>query len=158
VFLWRQSASALAAALLLFGSVGLYLRQVAWIGRTGTAAFLSAFFGSALLLAWEWVDVFVLRSLALHAPSALDTLEGVDALSLYDLGALIPVGLFAIGWLWFAAVTLRARLLRRAPHGASSPDSSLRRSSRPSSARGAPASGTPSSGLGPHGWASRHGR
>jgi hypothetical protein len=32
VFLWRQSASAAAAALLLFGSIGLYLRQAE---RTG---------------------------------------------------------------------------------------------------------------------------
>src|SRR5688572_5554519 len=112
LFLWRQSASALAAAFLLFGSVGLYLRQADRLGLVGMVAFLAAFFGSALLLAWEWVDVFVLGPLAVVAPSALATLDGAEGLDRHDLGALIPVTLFTLGWLTLAAVTLRARRFR----------------------------------------------
>ena len=115
VFLWRQGLSALAAALLLFGSVGLYLRQADRAGLFGAVAFVIAFLGTALLLAWEWVDVFVLRELALRAPAALTTLEEGEGLRLYDMGALIPVGTFALGWIALAVSTFRAwRSQRRA--------------------------------------------
>jgi len=113
-FLWRQSASALAAAMLLLGCVGLYLRQSDRIGLPGALAFTITFFGTALLLAWEWTDIFVLRDLALRAPAALHTLEAPTTLTPYDLGALIPVSVFAVGWLAFAVVTLRAAVLPRA--------------------------------------------
>ncbi len=116
LYLWRQSASALAAGLLLFGSIGLYLRLSGRTGIPGAAAFVVAFFGTALLLAWEWVDVFVLRPLAFRAPAALQTLEEAPGIDLYDLGALIPVSTFALGWLALAVVTLRSGLFpRRAP-------------------------------------------
>lgn len=114
LFLWRQSASILTCVLLLFGAVGLHLRQAERSGRLGAAAFGAALLGSALLLAWEWIDVFVLRELALRSPAALGALEDTDGLSLYDLGALIPAVSFALGWLALATATLRARLLPRA--------------------------------------------
>ena len=108
VFLWRQSLSALAVALLLFGSIGLYFRQAERAGRFGAVAFVAAFIGSALVLAWEWVDVFVLRVLAQRAPDALRTLEGAKGIDLYDLGALIPVSVFTLGWIALAASTIRS--------------------------------------------------
>jgi hypothetical protein len=55
LFLLRQGASALAAALLLVGCVGVYLRQAERTGRLGAVAFIVALLGSALVLAWEWV-------------------------------------------------------------------------------------------------------
>lgn len=113
VFLWRQCGSAVAAALLLLGSVGLYLRQAERRGYFGGIAFLTAFLGSALLLAWEWVDVFVLRDLALRAPDGLRTLEAGKGLSLYDLGALIAISVFALGWIALAAWTLRGKVVSR---------------------------------------------
>ena len=74
-----------------------------------------AFLGGALFLAWEWVNVFVLRDLALRAPDALRTLEEAKGLNLYDFGAIIPLGLFTLGWIALAASTFRAwRALRRA--------------------------------------------
>ncbi|MFD0737940.1 hypothetical protein ACFQZQ_01370 [Lysobacter koreensis] len=106
-FLWRQSLSALAAALLLFGSVGLYLLQANRAGRFGAVAFAMAFVGSALLLAWEWVDIFILHDLALRAPDALRVLDEQEGLHFYDLGALIPIGLFALGWIALAVSTIR---------------------------------------------------
>jgi hypothetical protein len=109
IFLWRQGASALAAALLLFGSVGLYLQQADRAGRFGAVAFTLAFLGSALLLAWEWIDVFVLRSLALRAPEALRMLDTGKGMSLYDLGALIPLVAFTLGWIALSVSTARTR-------------------------------------------------
>lgn len=114
LFLARQSLSAVAAALLLFGSMGLYLRQAERRSLFGGIAFFMACLGSALLLAWEWVDVFVLRSLALRAPEALTTLDAAKGMTPYVLGALIPLSLFSIGWIALAAWTFRGRLLPRA--------------------------------------------
>ena len=108
VFLWRQCGSAVAAVLLLFGSMGLYLRQAERSGRFGAVAFVAAFTGSALLLAWEWVDVFVLRVLAQRAPDALRALEDAKGIDLYDLGAIIPISVFTLGWIAFAAATIRS--------------------------------------------------
>lgn len=105
IFLWRQSLSALAAGLLLFGCIGLYLSQESRGKAFGVVAFVTAFIGSTLLVAWEWVDIFVLRELALRAPSALGSLEDHKGLNLYDLGALIPLSLFTLGWLALAAWT-----------------------------------------------------
>lgn len=115
LFLWRQSASAVAVALLLFGTIGLYLRQAERRGALGPLAFGAAFLGSALVLAWEWVDIFILRELALRAPDALRTLEADKGLGLYDLGAIIPITLFTLGWIAFAIWTLRAGILPRRP-------------------------------------------
>lgn len=115
VFLWRQCVSALAVALLLFGSVGLYLRQAERAGRFGAVAFAMAFLGTALVLAWEWIDIFILRDLALRAPKTLQMLEESKGLKLYDLGAVIPIGLFTLGWIALAASTYRVSpALRRA--------------------------------------------
>ena len=115
VFLWRQSAAALAAALLLFGSVGLYLHQAERAHRFGALAFVMAFLGSALLLATEWTQVFDIRDFALRAPEALNVVNAGHGHgpSLSDLGALIALGMFTIGWIALAISTLRRRTLSR---------------------------------------------
>jgi hypothetical protein len=107
LFLWRQSLSALVAGLLLFGSAGLYLRQADRAGRFGGVAFVITFVGTALLLAWEWIDIFIVRDLAIRATGTLRMLEEAKGVHLYDLGAIIPVALFALGWIAFAASTFR---------------------------------------------------
>ena len=113
VFLWRQSASAVAAAMLLFGCAGLHLRQADRAGKFGTVAFLLAFVGSALVLAVEWNEIFIVRDLAFRAPAALRILDGGRGASLYDLGAVIPLAVFALGWLALAGSTLRLGILSR---------------------------------------------
>lgn len=117
VFLWRQSASALAGALLLFGCVGLHLRQADHAGVFGTLAFFSAFLGSALLLAVEWNEIFIVRDLAVRAPGTLRILDAGSGVSLYDLGALIPFAVFVTGWLALAASTIRLGILSRTAAG-----------------------------------------
>jgi hypothetical protein len=108
IFLWRESLSGLAAALLLVGATGLYWSQADRAGWFGAVAFTMALLGTALLLAWEWVDLFILRDLALRAPSTLQMLESTKGPSLYEFGALIPLGLFTLGWIALATSTVRA--------------------------------------------------
>jgi hypothetical protein len=114
LFVWRQGASALAAVCLLFGAVGLHLRQAARAGRFGALAFALAFLGGALLFAMEWGEVFVVHPLAVAAPQALPALEPAHGPGLYDIGAMIAFSAFALGWILLAIATLRAGVLPRA--------------------------------------------
>ena len=113
IFLWRQSASALAAMLLLFGAVGLYLRQSKRSSWFGAVAFAIAFVGSALLVASEWDQIFETRDLALRAPATLNALDSGRGLSLSNLGALIAIGTFTVGWIALAGWTLRIGVFPR---------------------------------------------
>jgi hypothetical protein len=113
LFVWRQSVSALAALGLLFGAVGLHLRQAARAGRFGALAFALAFLGGALLFAMEWGEVFVVHPLAVGAPQALAALEPAHGPGLYDIGSMIAFSAFALGWILLAIATLRARVLPR---------------------------------------------
>jgi hypothetical protein len=113
VFAWRQGSSAVAAAFLLFGSIGLILAQWRRAGLWGTLWFVLAFLGTALLLANEWGEVFVVRALALRSPLSLRAIDTGSGISLYDVGAMIALGAFTLGWLGFAGWTLRAGLLAR---------------------------------------------
>jgi hypothetical protein len=117
IFLWRQGVSVLAAVLLLFGSVGLYFRQANWAGRFGAIAFIGAFIGTALLLATEWGEVFLVRVLALTAPNALQVLDAPPHPNLYDIGAIISFSLFTVGWLALAISTFRVRIFSRRAAG-----------------------------------------
>jgi hypothetical protein len=102
IFLWRQSLAMLATVLLLLGSIGLYLHSVDQIGRFGAIAFMLTFIGCALVLANEWCTVFFVRSLALKAPEVLTELDAAEGPSLYDIGALIALITFTIGWIIFS--------------------------------------------------------
>lgn len=117
VFLWRQGASALAAVLLLFGAIGVYFHQAGRAGRFGAAAFSLALVGSALLLAEEWNEIFLMRDLGLRVPDALARLDAGPGLKLYDLGSLIPFITFVLGWIALAASTIRTRALSRRAAG-----------------------------------------
>ena len=114
LFVWRQGASALAAACLLLGTVGLHLRQASRAGRFGALAFALAFLGGATLLATEWGEVFVVHPLAVGAPQALAVLEPRHGPGLYDIGSMIAFSAFALGWIALAVATLRAGVLARA--------------------------------------------
>lgn len=112
-FAWRQSAASVCAVLLLFGTVGLYLRLLEKVGKGGAVAFALAFCGSALLLGVEWSQLFDLRDFARRAPDALDALNAAHGPSLSDIGGLIVLGVFSIGWLALAGVTIGARSVSR---------------------------------------------
>lgn len=113
LFGWRQSLSALAAVLLVFGSVGLYLAQAERLGRFGAIAFVAACVGSMLLLATEWAQIFLMRELATDAPEVLNALDEGEGLGPYTLGFLIALAVFTLGWIALAAATLRAGVFSR---------------------------------------------
>ena len=117
IFAWRQGASAVAAVLLLFAAIGVYLHQADRAGRFGAAAFGLALIGSALLLAEEWNELFLMRDLALRVPDALARLDAGRGLKLYDLGSLIPLAAFVLGWIALAASTIRTGALSRRAAG-----------------------------------------
>jgi hypothetical protein len=110
IFLLRQSASGVAAMLLLFGCLGLYLAQRRISGRFGAAAFLVAFIGGASLFAVEWANIFVLRAVARLSP---DTLGALDENVLMNVGFASAAGLLALGWLLLSLSLLRATVLPR---------------------------------------------
>ncbi len=91
IFLLRQSASGVAALLLLFGCVGLHVVQSQAAGAFGAAAFVVSFVGASLLLAVEWANVFVLRAVARTNPEVLSAL---DKNALLNIGAACAAGLF----------------------------------------------------------------
>ena len=110
IFLLRQSASGVAALLLLFGCLGLHLVQRTASGVFGAAAFFISFVGGALLFAVEWTNVFVLRAVA---KTNADTLGAVDKNPLLNIGFASAAGLFALGWLLLSVSLWRARVLPR---------------------------------------------
>lgn len=113
VFAWRASIALVCAALLLFGTVGLYLRQSQKAGKLGAGAFALAFYGTALVLGLEWARLFDIRDFALRAPDTLNALNAAHGPSLSDFGGLVVVGTFTIGWLAIVAVTIWTRIPSR---------------------------------------------
>jgi hypothetical protein len=58
-------------------------------------------------------DVFFLRALALRAPQNLWPLDTGSGFGLYDVGAMIALGVFTVDWIGFAGSTIRAGVLFR---------------------------------------------
>lgn len=110
IFLLRQSASGVAALLLLFGCLGLHLAQRTVSGRFGTLAFLLTFVGGACLFAVEWANVFVLRAVAQSSP---ETLNAIDKNTIMNVGFASAAGLLAVGWLLLSLSLWRSRVLPR---------------------------------------------
>lgn len=109
-FLIRLILAGVAALLVLIGCVGLYARQAEKTGLFGLVAFLLTFIGMAALFANEWTSVFTVHEIAQTVPEALEALEES---ALFDAGAISALGLSVLGWLVFAAVTLRAGIMPR---------------------------------------------
>ena len=65
-----------AAALLLFGLLGLHLRQAGAVGNLGIAGFLAAFFGTTLVVGAFWATVFFAPTVAAGAPEWFGAGEG----------------------------------------------------------------------------------
>lgn len=113
VFLLRMISAAITAILLLFGSIGIYLYQIKSSKVLGHIGFLLAFCGSAFLFANEWYQIFVIPDLAIQSPDALMSLDNSEGLSRYDLGALIAILIFMIGWILLAISMLKSKTFTR---------------------------------------------
>jgi hypothetical protein len=110
IYLLRLSAALVDALLLLFGCLGLHLRQRGVSGKFGTVAFLVSFVGTSLLFAVEWANLFVLRAVAQTSP---ETLSALDKSSLMTVGFASAAGLFALGWLLLSVSLWQANVFPR---------------------------------------------
>jgi hypothetical protein len=110
IYLLRQSASGVAALLLLAGSIGLHLAQRPASGWLGTIAFLISFVGGCSLFAVEFVDVFVLRAVAQVAP---ETVAPLDKATLMNIGFASAASLFALGWILLSITAWKTKMLPR---------------------------------------------
>ena len=108
----RLPIAAISVALTTVGCVGLYIAQAHRL-RLGAVAFLLAGAGGFMAFAVECVQFTLVRDIAFQAPEALERLEAAGALGRYDLGFMISIATFAVGWLAVAIVTLRTGVLGR---------------------------------------------
>lgn len=108
----RLPLAAVSVALTTLGCVGLYLAQAHRV-RFGALAFLVAGAGGFMTFAVECAQFTLVRDLAFEAPETLERLQESGALSRWDLGFVIAVATFALGWLAVVFVTIRARVLSR---------------------------------------------
>ncbi len=112
-YLWRLSLAALTAFLLMIGSPGLYSYQTDRSGLFGKIAFGLTFLGCAVIFAHEWAQVFFMHNMAVVAPDALQAMEDVEGMSIFDIEGLIVLITFTVGWIAFAASMLVAKVFAR---------------------------------------------
>ena len=114
-FLIRMIFAALTVALLLFGTIGLYLHHIQ-IERARwfrLVTFILAFFGSAFVFANEWHQIFVLPDIARISPEAMEKFDSSDDIGSYVIGAMIALVAFSIGWILFMVSLLISKKLKR---------------------------------------------
>ncbi len=103
-----------AAALLLFGLLGLHLRQAEAAGMLGLAGFLGAFFGTALVVGAFWATAFFAPVMAAGAPEMFEAGEGGPPPGRLAGAFAVSWAVFILGWILFGAAALRAQVYPRA--------------------------------------------
>jgi hypothetical protein len=93
------------AVALVVGAVGMYLVQADQAGKLGLIAFVIALMGSALMVASDWNEFFVMPVLV--ADGYTQAPEGLIP------GFILNFFTYAIGWTLFAVATFRAKVLPR---------------------------------------------
>jgi hypothetical protein len=101
-----------ATVLISLGLVGLYAYQAENAGTLGLIGFVTLFTGTVLAAGSAWSEAFFGAWLAEASPELLDG----DPAGVLVAGALLTLGLFALGGLLFGLASLRAGAL---PRGAS---------------------------------------
>jgi hypothetical protein len=105
IFVWRQSTAVVIGLLLIFGSIGVYAHHPRRGRPWMLALFILACAGSALLVAFEWQELFLARDLATQFPETFKQLEDADGLTPWDQGAIIGAAGFTLGWMALALST-----------------------------------------------------
>ncbi|MBA2364577.1 MAG: hypothetical protein H0V86_13700 [Chloroflexia bacterium] len=109
---FASGLSLLAAVLLLWALVGLYIRQSDAAGTFGLVAFVVAFFGAALVVGISWLEMFVLPVLAKEAPQLVGQEQLPGSLG---VAYLLSFALFGLGMILFGIATLLAHVFPRWP-------------------------------------------
>ena len=107
--------AASTVAFLLFGSIGLYLKnsQSERAGIFITSTFILAFFGSAFMLANEWHQIFVLPEIATINTEVVNNLGSSETFGRYAIGAMLAFSTFSLGWILFSIALLIGRKMKR---------------------------------------------
>ncbi len=101
-----------AAGLLLLGLSGLHARQAEAAGLLGTAGFLAAFSGTALMVGAFWASAFFAPAWASLDPAGFDAGEGPPGRL---AGAfVVSWAAFVLGWMLFGVAAWRTRVYPRA--------------------------------------------
>lgn len=95
------------AIFLTLGLPSIYLAQAKELGRFGLGAYFTALVGSALMIASDWVDVFVHPALIQFPAFQEQTPPEMMA------GFLMNYAFYTLGWLLLGIASLRARVLPR---------------------------------------------
>ena len=106
IFKWRQTVAVIIGLMLLFGSIGIYLRHPRRSTLPMTLVFIVGFVGSALLVAHEWQELFLAREFATTYPDVFAQLESAQGLTPFDWGTLIAVSAFTLGWIALSSATI----------------------------------------------------
>lgn len=99
-------ASVVAFSLLVLALVAIYDREARAAGWLGVIAVGAAIIGTVFMAGDWWYEAFAVPWLADVAPVVFDTGAGGRLL----IGGLSSFALFSIGWILFAAASLRARV------------------------------------------------
>jgi hypothetical protein len=102
----------LSLVLLLWGLIGIYGPQSRAAGTFGLWAFVVVFFGTALIVANAWAEVFVYPTLAQVAPNEWSR-SIMEVSSYLSLGLTLSFPLFGIGLILFGVATIRAGVYPR---------------------------------------------
>lgn len=108
VFAWRQSTAVLIGLLLIFGAIGIYARHPSRGKPWMLFLFILGTVGSALLVAFEWQELFLARDLDTQFPEVFARLEAAPGFTPFDQGAMIGAAAFTLGWIALAASTIAA--------------------------------------------------
>jgi hypothetical protein len=107
---------AVALMLLLFGLVGLYVRQAEQLGRRGLYSFILAFIGNLWTYGLIITEGFLWPAVGRYDPAAVHNLDpnavgarGSSLLLIFFIG----LALFAVGYALFGRATMRAGVLPR---------------------------------------------
>jgi hypothetical protein len=113
VFAFRQATAAVIALLMMFGSIGVYLRHPSRGRLLIRIAFLLACTGSALLLGHEWQELWLARTVDTQLPGTIDRLTAGRGLVPFEQGALLSISAYSVGWIALAAATARTTFFSR---------------------------------------------
>jgi hypothetical protein len=104
-----QILGLVALLLIALGLVALYARQAEQAGTLGLIAFVMDFSGTVMMFGLLWGEPFLGPMLAEEAPEVLN----IEPTGTLVAGVMLALVLFALGWLLFGLVSLRAGVLPR---------------------------------------------
>ena len=111
---WRiaHSLHFVGATLTLLFLIGVYARQIKYVGHLGFIGFVLAFIGTAMFVGTGMLTAFIWPMVAVHAPEALAA-DGAMFLPPASQALALTAIVVTVGYVVFGLATLRAGILPR---------------------------------------------